>query len=482
MFVLMIEDNEADFILFSHHISKIDNVTIAWCNTLAKGLAYIETNPVELLLLDMSLPDGKGLYIFDQVQAKFPELAIIILSGSNMEEIALEAIRRGAQDYLSKDGINQESFRRSLRYALERKRIEKRLRDSEELHQAFARNFPNGALVLYNHDLRYTLVDGLGLEELGLSKEGMEGKTIWEVFSPEMAAAGAVRMRAALAGENIIQEITYAGETILMNYVPIRDSNGSIISGMIMSQTITKRKQLEAQVIQVAIERERVKDLQQFISDLSHDFRTPLTAIGTDAYLLLRSPDLEKRQQYFNRIELQVRQMTRLMERLLFMSRLDAGEYFDFRAVNMASLLQAVGTRFLSIAQKKDVQFVIDLPNLLPIIPADEAEILRAVEELIDNAIAFTPEMGTVTLHAETRQNNIVITVQDTGLGISAEDLPHIFKRLYRGDKARSAERAAAGLGLSIAEKIVEGHKGHITVESTIGVGSVFQMFLPVTT
>src|SRR5438094_389521 len=100
MQVLMIEDHENDFLLVRRFIANLNDVKIKWRDTLEKGLAYIESNPVDVLLLDMALPDGYGMAVLNQVQTRFPKLPIIILSGNSTDELALEAIRQGAQDYL----------------------------------------------------------------------------------------------------------------------------------------------------------------------------------------------------------------------------------------------------------------------------------------------------------------------------------------------------------------------------------------------
>jgi signal transduction histidine kinase len=111
----------------------------------------------------------------------------------------------------------------------------------------------------------------------------------------------------------------------------------------------------------------------------------------------------------------------------------------------------------------------------------DRVEFARVITKLMDNAIAYTPQGGEVTLHTDMEEGWAVMTMQDTGIGISAEDIPHIFERFYRADQARSAETGGSGLGLSIVQKIVEAHNGQIHVESEPGVGSKFSIRLPIT-
>jgi PAS domain S-box-containing protein len=127
----------------------------------------------------------------------------------------------------------------------ERREAEQALRRSESLYRTFARNFPNGGVILYDHDLRHLIVDGLGLKELGISKSELEGKTLWEAYPKEVAEVGEPYMRAALKGETLSREATSRDQTLSVHYVPVRDEDGTIVAGMVMSQNITKRKQAE---------------------------------------------------------------------------------------------------------------------------------------------------------------------------------------------------------------------------------------------
>jgi signal transduction histidine kinase len=119
----------------------------------------------------------------------------------------------------------------------------------------------------------------------------------------------------------------------------------------------------------------------------------------------------------------------------------------------------------------------LELTDAPPVIQADEQELHVALSKLVENAVQHTPRGGTVTLRTETRGEHAIVEVGDTGSGISEEDLPHVFERFYRGDKARTSR--GAGLGLSIAQKIVEAHGGTVEVESVEGRGSTFKVRLP---
>src|SRR6185503_16065374 len=141
-----------------------------WRDTLEKGLAYIESNPVDVLLLDMALPDGYGLAVLKQVQTRFPVLPIIILSGNSTDELALEAVRQGAQDYLIKGRVDGQILDKSLHYAVERKRLEKRFRSLLEAAP--------DATVIVNQDGNIVLVNSQTERIFGYSRDELIGKPV----------------------------------------------------------------------------------------------------------------------------------------------------------------------------------------------------------------------------------------------------------------------------------------------------------------
>ena len=145
----------------------------------------------------------------------------------------------------------------------ERRQADAALRDSEELYRTLARNFPNGAVILYDSDLRYTIADGAGLAAVGLSKEMLEGKTIWEVFPPDISAAQEPHYRAALAGAPSVFEQPFAGRIYQVNALPVKDERGVIFAGMIMTQDITERKQAY-ELLQQRVE-ERTRELRALL-------------------------------------------------------------------------------------------------------------------------------------------------------------------------------------------------------------------------
>jgi PAS domain S-box-containing protein len=245
---------------------------------------------------------------------------------------------------------------------------------------------------------------------------------------------------------------------------------------------ITELKQAESHRIELTVEREKVKILRQFIDNASHDFRTPLSTIKTSLYLVERTGDDPKRQhQHLQVVNAQADHLGRLIDDLLSMSRLDRADTSEYRFnwIDLNSLVDSVIETLRPMAEGKKQSLRFEAGADLPQILVDSKEFSRMLSHLLRNAIAYTPEEGVVLLKTRADDHYVILETRDTGIGIGAIDLPHIFERFYRADSARSTETGGNGLGLSIAHRIVEAHGGRIEVESEVGMGSVFRVLMP---
>jgi signal transduction histidine kinase len=259
----------------------------------------------------------------------------------------------------------------------------------------------------------------------------------------------------------------------------ITDDTPSVIEYQFVGKDITEIKEMEQQRLAAALEHEKVQILTDFIAAASHDFRTPLSVINTSAYLLNRTTDSDQRERHYKQIADQTYHIDRLVDGLLTMSRLDRGDVFHFRPISVNNVVRQIEARKRAQIEAKRLVFQLELNTTLPSIEADESWLYRGLVQFVDNAIHYTPEGGTVTVRTDADADHVIVTVTDTGIGINAGDMPHIFKRLFRGEGHRPV--GGQGLGLSIASKIVEAHRGRIEVESQPGSGSTFRVLLPLT-
>lgn len=219
---------------------------------------------------------------------------------------------------------------------------------------------------------------------------------------------------------------------------------------------------------------------RQMTADIAHDLRTPLSVIlgYTEA---LRDNKLPPEQDIFDTLHTEAQQLQRLIDDLRTLSLADAGELsLTVEPTTPAALLERAISAYRAQAQVAGVALVCECPVHLPLVAVDGERMAQVLNNLLSNALRFTPDGGTITLAAAVRGSAVELSVRDTGSGIAPTDLPHVFERFYRGDAARQQGNGSSGLGLAIAKGIVEGHSGTITVGSTLGSGTTFTITLPI--
>jgi heavy metal sensor kinase len=223
--------------------------------------------------------------------------------------------------------------------------------------------------------------------------------------------------------------------------------------------------------------------ITEFTADASHELRTPVSLIRTEAEVALRRSRGEAEyKESLRHILLEAERTTALIEQLLSLARTDSGrETLHLQPVDLPQMLRSVVEGWQQVAAIRNLEFSasLDAPDLFVL--GDETLLRRLADILLDNAFKYTSSPGSVRLSLESKGANVVITVQDSGVGIAEEDQSKIFERFYRVDKARSRAQGGAGLGLAIAQWIVTQHRGSVGVESHSGHGATFRVELPMT-
>ncbi len=222
---------------------------------------------------------------------------------------------------------------------------------------------------------------------------------------------------------------------------------------------------------------------KQFAADASHELRTPLAVLLSSAELLLADPSIKNPflRQVLEDVKSEVKKMTNLVSDLLMVARSDNNALkFKIQRVDLAEILQQVVRMMIPLAEKKNIRLVGENFNKL-MINADEQKLKQLAIILVDNAIKYTLEGGTVLVEMGNSDGKRVnFSVMDSGIGIAAEDLDKVFERFYRVDKARSREMGGNGLGLAIASEIIKLHEGKISVASKLGEGTKFTVELKI--
>jgi len=220
---------------------------------------------------------------------------------------------------------------------------------------------------------------------------------------------------------------------------------------------------------------------QTFVADASHELRTPLTVIQANLELLFRHPQrtIEEESLKINTALTETKRMTKLVGELLTLARSGSGEHnFSFESFQFDQMINEVAEQFQWLAQAKNIELNIRMDEKINLM-GDPDRLRQLIIILLDNAVKYTPAYGQITLSCRLNKQRLEVVVEDTGMGITEEDLPHIFDRFYRSDKSRSRAEGGAGLGLSIAQWIIEGHSGAIRAESKPAKGTKFYFQVP---
>lgn len=366
----------------------------------------------------------------------------------------------------------------------ERKQMLASLRQSEEkyrnildtIQESYYENDLAGNLLFFNH---------ASVTLLGYSREELMGMNYRDYTDKETARVLFKVGRKVIETGKSVNAIEWrvirkdgTERFISMSIILRRDAEGNPIGFQGISRDVTERKQAEEQRLQLLIECERVQLLTNFIEKASHEFRTPLATLQTSIYLLNKTSTQEKAKQRLSQMKEKVKSLTRLVDDLVMMARLDGNSSFTQEILQIPGILQNVASDLQSRVDEQGLSFQMSIDKELPAILGNNKYLHLVFKNIVGNAIRYTSDSGAVTIRAYHEKNSIIIEVEDTGIGMNEEHLQHIFERFYRADEAHSTR--GFGLGLPIAKKIIEDHRGQITVESILTQGTIFKIILPV--
>lgn len=441
--------------------------------TLQKELASISLTSEELELLrseqiNLWIPViGRGQVL--GLLALGPKMGGDVFSSEDMDILRSVVLQIGSRVE------NILLLTRLRRYASE---LELRVKDrTAELHQAKERveailgSVGDGVIVT---DLggKIVRVNTAFEQQSGLAASEVLEKAIKDLYKKHNDPKHLREMTSTLrAGDTWSGELTSQKRDgqyydVQLTLAPVRDESGSIVSFVGIQRDITRQKELD-----------RMKDI--FIADISHELRTPITNIVLYLDILEEAPP-ERRTQYTNMVREQSRLLSKLVEDILDLTQLASAKFkrADFTLIDINLVVEQIISAHQPMANAAGLNLVFDPGSEVPKFWGEESQISRLISNLVGNALRYT-QKGSVHLRSYGTKSYCCLEVQDTGLGIDPEDLPHIFDRFYRGRNAREGRIQGTGLGLAIVREIVNMHDANIEVKSERGKGTLFRVRFP---
>ena len=318
----------------------------------------------------------------------------------------------------------------------------------------------SGTILLMNQ----TLKDFLLVKEEPIGKRPLE--VIRNIEIQEIVGR-ALKLNQGLESCEI--SVLFPEEKILLVHATPIIRNEATEGAVLVFHDITELRQLE-------------KIRQDFVANVSHELRTPVSSIKGYAETLLEGAleDKKNAKEFLKIIHSDSDRLARLIDDLLDLSKIESGRLrMGLKPCATRPIVERVVSGLSRQVADKSIAITIDMPKDLSKIMADEARIAQVLLNLIDNAVKYTPREGKITILAKVKNAFVQIDVSDTGVGIPEKDLPRIFERFYRVDKARSRELGGTGLGLSIVKHIIQAHNGEVFVQSVEGQGSTFTFTIP---
>ncbi len=364
----------------------------------------------------------------------------------------------------------------------ETKKAEQELIKNQLLFSIIAKNYPNGAICIFNKDLICEFIEGREVQKIGLSKSDFIGKKITETFAgTESSAIHETNFLKTLNGEETSYEINFAGNTYLMNTTPIADEQGEINRLVAVVLNISPMKDAEDQMREALEKANVLNDMKsRFISMASHEFRTPLSTILSSLNLMIRYYELnqgDKLRVHAKKIKSAIANLTEILEYFLSVEKLESGKV---KVEHSSFNIKEFTTDFVNeIQDMVEDNLRINLFETLEETDViTDKKIFRTIlQNLLSNAVKYSPGGGQISVRLSNTNHIIELKVSDEGMGIPEKDQPFLFDRFYRAENASNIQ--GTGLGLNIIKKYIELLGGDITFQSELGKGTTFTIHLP---
>jgi len=454
-----------------------------------QGLDEIQARPekIDVILLDLMMPGMSGMEVLDHIRTIDASLLVIVITGYATVESAVEAMKKGAYDFIPKP-FTPDQLRIVVKRALERRILQKEaeflrrerersLRDiaTEKSKIKTIINCMGDGVLVCDRDGCVVLSNPAASRMLKISETTLLGNFLPQCNLPsELSNAMEESLNTKdIAYTSLSQELSIGekGETYLRAHTaPVRNDLGETMGSVTVLQDISHLKELD-------------KMKSEFIAMVAHELRAPLAAVEQQLTVILNKMAGEvtdKQEQLLSRAKERTKGLLTLIKDLLDLSKIEAGMMVQYKEpLPLQEVIQRVIDLMKAEAEAKKIDLQFSFPSGIPLIQADRNSMEGIFTNLISNAIKYTPEGGKVWIALCEEGGFVKATVSDTGIGIKKEDLSRIFDKFYRVKTVEARQIIGTGLGLSIVKSIVDAHLGSISVESEVGKGTTFTVLLP---
>jgi two-component system phosphate regulon sensor histidine kinase PhoR len=486
--ILVIDDEQIMREGCSRILSK-DAWAVICAENGTKGLEEIKAHSekIDVILLDLMMPGMSGMEVLDHVRTIDPNLLVIVITGYATVESAVEAMKKGAYDFIPKP-FTPDQLRIVVRRALEkralqkeaeflRKEREKSLRDiaTEKSKIKTIINCMGDGVLVCDRDSCVVLSNPAASRMLKISEGSLLGNFLPQCNLPS-ELANIIQESLTTTDKNytsVSQELSSgeSGENFLRAHTaPVRNDLGETLGSVTVLQDVSHLKELD-------------KMKSEFIAMVAHELRAPLAAVEQQLTVILNKMAGEvttKQEQLLSRAKERTKGLLTLIKDLLDLSKIEAGMMVHYKEpLRLKEVVQKVVDLMQTEADAKKLDLRFSAPPELSLISADRNSMEGIFTNLISNAIKYTPEGGKIWITLSEDAGFVQATVADTGIGIKKEDLSRIFDKFYRVKTVETRRIVGTGLGLSIVKSIVDAHLGSISVESEEGGGTTFTVLLP---
>ena len=450
------------------------------------ALDILAKEPLDIILLDLKMPVMSGEEVLEITGEKYPDIPVIIITGHGTVDTAVECMKKGAYDFITKP-FQIDQFLLIITRAAEKRNLEQKARQFEQenirnlydLNLEKSRlktiiNYMGNGVMVTNRNLEVVLHNPALMRLMEISEEVENPAPISTIIHDESLINTLKQIQGGESSENesISQEINAGTNVLRAISAPALGPDSSIVGTVTVIEDITAFKQLD-----------QMKT--DFVNMVAHELRSPLSAIKQQNHVLLEGlcgPLGEKQHEFVSRGSNRIDSLLELINDLLDVAKIEAGKYVQRRVpTDIGQVIEDTIALMDSKAKEKGIVLSFSSKDLKPV-QADPKNIEEIFNNLISNAINYSPEGGKVTVTAQGQGEYMEIRVEDTGVGISPEELPKIFDKFYRVKHPKTRQVIGTGLGLAIVKGIVDAHHGTIDVESVVDKGTTFRILFPVMT